>query len=75
MALAAAAYEINDRPIMSDAEFDELARSIDVTVPTNRPDLDEWFRKEFSPSTGSWVYRHPDLPRLLELLELAKEEG
>lgn len=61
LAMAAYAYEFNDRPIMDDAEFDTLARQVDVSISTRRPDLDEFFRKEFSHSTGNWIHRHPDL--------------
>lgn len=45
LVVAAYAYEIMHRPIMSDSTFDFLAR--EVLVP-NIPD--------FSPDTGQWVY-------------------
>ena len=68
-ALAACTYEMYNHSIMSDSEFDQLCMSIDTSVGTDRPDLDEWFRKEFDPCTGSWVHCHPDLPRLRQIAE------
>lgn len=67
--VAAYAYEIEDKPIMSDSEFDTLALSINTSVKTDRPDMDEWFRKEFSPHTGSWIRNHPQLERIGEIYE------
>lgn len=60
LAVAAYAYEVLNLPIMTDSEFDDLAKKIDLTVNTRRPDLDKWFRGNFSPSTGMWVLNHPD---------------
>lgn len=64
IALAAFAYELMDDPIMSDAEFDALATSIDLTISTTRPALDIWFICNFQPHTGQWIWAHPDLPGL-----------
>ena len=69
VALAARAYEKYADPIMTDAEFDKLALEIDLSVNTHRPDLDKWFRREFSSATGSWVGSHPDKDRLDDILE------
>ena len=60
LSVAAWAYERHDHPIMSDAEFDHLALSIDLNKSTSRPDLDDWWRDNFNPSTGMWVLRHPE---------------
>lgn len=68
LTVAAYAYEILGESIMTDAEFDKLARKVDLSVDTRRPDLDEFFRKEFSPSTGMWIHKHPDLEILPEIL-------
>lgn len=59
-AAAAYAYEVDNEPIMSDAEFDALCLKIRPEVDTGNDKLDEFFRTEFDPSTGSWVHRHPD---------------
>lgn len=61
VALAAWAYERYDDPIMTDAEFDRLAREIDPTIKTGHKKLDRFFATEFNPSTGQWIYRHPEL--------------
>lgn len=68
LALAAIAYEINDSPIMTDEEFDSLARKINLEVKTRRPDLDEFFLNEFTPDTGMWIYKHPELEKLKKIL-------
>lgn len=60
VALAALAYEGHNRPIMSDAEFDQLCLKVDVSIATRRPELDAWFKKNFSPETGQWVWKHPE---------------
>lgn len=61
IALAAWAYERYDDPILTDAEFDALAQSIRPEVPTGHPKLDRFFREKFNPSTGQWIYAHPEL--------------
>ena len=64
LSVAAYAYEIEDDPVMSDAEFDALARQIDVEVLTGHGELDLFFLMDFDPSTGVWVRKHPELQRL-----------
>lgn len=59
VAAAAFAYEVEDDPIMSDAEFDALAMKINRDLETGSKDLDKFFREEFCPHTGSWVWKHP----------------
>jgi hypothetical protein len=66
--MAAAAYELCDQTIMTDAEFDKLAREIDVTVGTGNEVLDQWFKTEFNSSTGSWVYSFPELDGIMARL-------
>ena len=61
LSIAAYAYEILDEPIVSDAAFDQAAFEIRPEMDTGNPVLDEFFRKEFSPSTGMWIRKHPDL--------------
>lgn len=69
VSVAAYAYELCDAPIMSDAEYDALAASIDLTINTNRPNMDCWFIFNFKPFTGSWVQEHPELKRIGEIYE------
>lgn len=61
VAVAAYAYEMRNVSIMSDAEFDSLARSIDLKIATGRIEMDIWFMCNFNPSTGMWIWNHPDL--------------
>jgi hypothetical protein len=61
IAIYAYAYEFESDPIVSDAEFDDLAKLIDVDISTRRLDLDKFFREEFSDCTGQWIHKHPDL--------------
>lgn len=70
VAVAAWAYEVLQDPIMDDAEFDELAKSIDLSIDTRRPDLDKWYRKNFQSYTGSWVHGHPERTRLNQIAEM-----
>lgn len=67
LTVAAFAYEILHRTIMSDSEFDELAKSIDLSIDTRRPDLDKWFRENFDPFTGMWIHGHPERRRVEQL--------
>ena len=64
VAVAAYAYELENDPIMSDDEFDELARSIDPEVRTGNDLLDDFFWSDFSASTGQWIYKHPELEKI-----------
>lgn len=64
VAVAAYAYEIENDPIMSDADFDKLAASIDPDIETGNSDLDHFFWTFFSPDTGMWVHDHPEIEGL-----------
>lgn len=73
VAVAAYAYEIQARPIMSDAEYDSLARSIQPRRMTGHPLYDEFFLVHFSPHTGMWVHNHPEPARLKRLADIARK--
>jgi len=68
LAVAAAAYELFDQPVMSDAEFDQLAREIMPKFRTGHDALDRFFATEFDPDTGVWVRRHPEQDGLKRIL-------
>lgn len=70
LSIAAYAYEVLDRPIMSDNEFDKLAQSIDRRRGTCHPIMDEFFITQFSPMTGMWIHNHPELARIKSLYQL-----
>lgn len=66
-AVAAYAYEILHDSLMSDSDWDKLAKSIDVDKSTGNEALDAWYKKEFSPHTGQWVHKHPEQDKLYHL--------
>ncbi len=61
LCIAAYAYEYENVSLVSDEAFDEAAKAIDVSIDTGNPVMDEFFRNEFEPSTGMWIYKHPDI--------------
>ena len=69
VAVAAYAYEIENDPIMSDAEFDDLCSRVDPDQDTGKPVLDLFFLMDFSPETGKWVHNHPELDGLRRIYE------
>lgn len=64
LAVAAYAYEFENDPILSDEDFDALAKAIQPHVTTGHPVLDEFFLARFQPYTGLWVREHPDIAGL-----------
>lgn len=62
LAVAAWAYENDKRPTMSDAEYDRLSVTVDTQrrIATGNSRLDNFFRRQFDPSTGLWVHKHPN---------------
>ena len=64
ISVAAYAYEIDDDPIMSDKDYDKLASEINLHRETGNRKLDKFFKKHYSPHTGSWIRRHPELDKL-----------
>lgn len=52
-------YEYLSESWLSDAEFDKLALQIDPNIETGHKIMDKFFKEEFSPSTGSWIYNLP----------------
>lgn len=69
VSVLAYAYEIDDAPLATDDAYDHWARSIRPEISTGRPDLDDFFRTEFTPHTGQWVRRHPEIRKLRVLTE------
>lgn len=69
LAVAAYAYEICNTSVLTDEQFDNLAKSVNLSISTARPDLDEWWRREFQADTGMWIHKHPELRRIGEIYE------
>lgn len=69
LSVAAYAYEYKSDSIMSDGEYDELSKKIDVSIVTGNEVLDKFFREKFSPETGMWIREHPDISGLVHIYE------
>ena len=61
IALFAYAYEFKNDSIVSDTQYDKEARELDYTTETDNKELDDFFRKEYTPDSGMWVRKHPDV--------------
>lgn len=61
LAVYAYAYELRDESLVTDHEFDQLARIIDPTVTTGNAALDHFFATRFTPDSGMWIHQHPDI--------------
>jgi hypothetical protein len=78
VAVWALAYEVYDDSLVADHVFDAECAKVDLSIDTPRPDLDAWFRENFDPCTGQWVWAHPEregLFRIYLLLWHARNEG
>lgn len=69
LTMAAYAYEFRNEEIISDGDFDELSKAVDLTVNTQRPDLDKFFREKFIPDSGMWIRSHPELAKVEALYD------
>lgn len=69
LSIWAFAYEFKNHSIVSDAVFDVTARQVNLSIATNRLDLDYWFRAFFDPSTGVWIHKHPELDKIRNIYE------
>ena len=67
LTIAAYAYEVESDSIISDHEFDDLCKKVDLTVKTGNRKMDNFFKKHFDPSTGQWIHNHPDQSTLQHL--------
>lgn len=68
VALAAYAYEVLSQPIMSDGEYDRLAKRIDPNKLTGNKVMDDFFRQHFAAHTGAWIHSHPNKSGLQNIL-------
>lgn len=67
LTVAAYAYENGLTSPLTDAQFDTECLKVDLSIHTYRADLDAWWRINFLPFTGQWIYNHPELDRVQEL--------
>lgn len=68
LAVWAYAYEFEEG-VVPDYVFDVEAYQVDLSVHTDRLDLDFWFIANFEPDTGLWIHRHPELDKIRKLYE------
>lgn len=69
--MAAYAYEFEQdlEPLCSDAEYDSACKMVDLSIPTTRPDLDQWFKDNFEPHTGMWIHNFPEIDGIKQLVK------
>ncbi len=61
------AYEVENDSLVSDEMFDSECLKITLGIDTGNKKMDRFFRKEFTPDTGLWIHKHPQLERIEEL--------
>ena len=64
LSIYAYSYEMLCVSLVPDSEYDRMSLLVDTEISTDSPKLDEFFKKEFASSTGTWVYSHPDLEEI-----------
>ncbi len=67
LSLWAYAYEFKNNSLVSDETFDIVAKQVDTSISTNKPELDAFFRQEFDAYTGQWIHKHPELHLIKQL--------
>ncbi len=67
LSVAAYSYELLDETIMPDHEFDKMCLQVDLKVDTGNKKMDSYFKKNFDPSTGQWIRKHPELDKIADL--------
>lgn len=67
LSVYAYAYEIANETLISDHEFDALCLKVDPSIKTGNKKMDKFFEKEFDPSTGQWIHKHPELGKIVHL--------
>lgn len=53
--------------LVDDHAFDAECLRVNLLQPTGNRKMDNWFKKNFDPSTGMWVHNHPNKRRLEEI--------
>jgi hypothetical protein len=67
LSIYAYAYEMADESLVPDHVFDKLCLEVKPEIVTGNKKLDNFFKKEFDPSTGQWIHKHPELNKITEL--------
>lgn len=69
LSVYAYAYEMMSVSLITDQEFDDMAKTIQPEFPTGNEELDTFFRTVFSPHTGQWIHDHPGKGEIAALYE------
>ena len=69
LALYAYAYEFRNHSLVSDADYDTLARGINPSLETGNHAIDHFFANGYSADTGMWIHQHPDLHGIRRIYE------
>lgn len=69
IAVYAYAYEFRSHSLVSDADYDALARGINPSLETGNHALDHFFANGYSADTGMWIHQHPDLHGIRRIYE------
>ena len=74
LAVYAYAYEYESTSLISDGEFDELSKKIDLTIYTGNSKMDKWFKKNFEPDTGMWIHKPKPAPLISSIRDRKEAE-
>lgn len=69
LSIASFAYEKRNDSIMTDHEFDALSLEVNPKITTGNRRMDRFFKTKFDPSTGSWIWTHPEITKIEALYE------
>lgn len=69
LSVACYAYEFGFEQVMTDAEWDALAKQINPNMNTGNRLMDRFFRDEFKDYTGQWIHAHPELDLIAYLYQ------
>ncbi len=69
LAVWAFAYEVYSHSFVTDSQYDKQSLLVDLSIATDREDLDSWFKDNYSPYTGQWVLEHPEKDRLNTIVQ------
>lgn len=64
VSVCAYAYEILGESLVSDHDYDKMARSINTSVSTGNATLDAFFKSHYTAHSGMWIHNHPELDRV-----------
>lgn len=75
VAVWAYAYEFMSDSLVSDHKFDQTCLEIDLSIKTGNKEMDQWFEENFDPSTGQWIWRHPNIMGIERIYRMLRPVG